>query len=48
VRSAMVGGLSCREQAADLPKWASQMERAALVEWGDRLQLPRFEPAILC
>jgi hypothetical protein len=47
VRSALVGGLNCRGEAADLPQWAAQMGRAALVEWGDRLRLPRFEPAIL-
>lgn len=48
VRSAMVGGLACRGQAADLPNWAMQLGREKLIAWSDRLRLPQFEPEILC
>jgi hypothetical protein len=48
VRTAMVGGLGCRGQAADLPGWARGFGRSALLEWGERLRLQGFDPAALC
>jgi len=47
VRAALTRGLNCRGQAAELPTWAERVGRNALVEWGERLQLPQFEPEIL-
>jgi 3-hydroxyacyl-CoA dehydrogenase len=48
VRAALKGGLGCRGEAADLPGWGRRLGSATLVEWRERLQLPDFDPAVLC
>lgn len=48
VRAALGKGLSCRRRAADLGEWGRQIGPDRLTEWRDRLDLPAFNPDVLC